>query len=255
MPSFELPTALKITKTEYQRWLEEGKLKPALRRTFKKWGKHLEMPLFDPAALAKMTPEVLETWRAAHKARTALNRKAGAKKGLEKATKTRSVKQALKLHEYHRDFDIARPAPRDVKLCLGPTNSGKTHLAMQALRQAPSGLYLAPLRLLALEGYERLVAAGIPANLMTGEEQVYDPAAKHTCATVEMCDFSTAVDVAVIDEVQLLGDEQRGWAGTAALLGAPAKTVYACGRFTQVPPCANCSPRPVTASKNLCLSA
>lgn len=229
VPSFELPAALKITKTEYQRWLEDGKLKPVMKRPFKKWGQHLELPLFDPAHLAKVTPAVLQQWREAHKALTASNRRAGAKKGQEKAVKTRSIKQALKLHEYHLDFDIARAAPRDVKLCLGPTNSGKTHRAMQALMQAPSGLYLAPLRLLALEGYERLKAAGIPVNLMTGEEQVYDPAAKHTCATVEMCDFATAVDVAVIDEVQLLGDEQRGWAWTAALLGAPAKTVYACG--------------------------
>jgi ATP-dependent RNA helicase SUPV3L1/SUV3 len=100
---------------------------------------------------------------------------------------------------------------------------------MEALAAAKSGIYLAPLRLLALENYERLIARGIRANLMTGEERVFDPKARHTCATVEMCDFSTPVEVAVVDECQLLADPQRGWAWTAALLGAPAKALYACG--------------------------
>ena len=94
---------------------------------------------------------------------------------------------------------------------------------------AKSGVYLAPLRLLALEGYERLKAAGVAVSLMTGEERILAENATHVCATVEMCDFTTAVEVAVIDEVQMLADSQRGWAWVSALLGAPAKTVFACG--------------------------
>lgn len=56
-------------------------------------------------------------------------------------------------------------------LHLGPTNSGKTHQAMEAMLAAPTGLYLAPLRLMALEGFDRLVSAGKPCALLTGEER------------------------------------------------------------------------------------
>lgn len=229
IPSYKLPEQLRITKTEYQNWLVLKRLKPAMMREFSKWGKVLQAPLFDPADIGKITPAVLAAWRAEDAEIKHTNRVAGAVKGAPKAAKTRSIKQAVNLHAYEKDFDAARAMKRTVTLLTGPTNSGKTHDAMLALAAAPSGIYLAPLRLLALENYERLRAQGVPVSLMTGEERIYDPLAKHVCATVEMCDFVEVVDVAVIDEVQLLGDEQRGWAWTAALLGVPARTVYACG--------------------------
>jgi ATP-dependent RNA helicase SUPV3L1/SUV3 len=118
---------------------------------------------------------------------------------------------------------------------LGPTNSGKTHRAMEHLAQADSGVYLAPLRLLALENYERLQntvdADGEPikVSLITGEERRLAEGGTHVASTVEMLDTKTPVQVAVIDEIQMLADRDRGAAWTAAVCGAPATTVYLVG--------------------------
>ena len=68
-------------------------------------------------------------------------------------------------------YPNAQAQPRRWVLHLGPTNSGKTYQAMEAMLRAPTGLYLAPLRLMALEGFDRLVAAGKPCALRTGEER------------------------------------------------------------------------------------
>ena len=119
--------------------------------------------------------------------------------------------------------------PRTFCYFVGPTNSGKTHAAIEALRAAESGVYLAPLRLLALEVYERLNDLGTAASLVTGEERVLHPYARHVSSTVEMIDARNPVDVAVVDEVQQLEDPQRGWAWTQAIAGARAKHVILCG--------------------------
>ncbi len=112
---------------------------------------------------------------------------------------------------------------------VGPTNSGKTHAAIEVLREAESGLYLAPLRLLALEVHERLTDLGVPASLVTGEERIIDPLARHVSSTVEMVDLRRDIEVAVVDETQMLQDEQRGWAWTLAIAGVRAKRVIMCG--------------------------
>jgi ATP-dependent RNA helicase SUPV3L1/SUV3 len=111
----------------------------------------------------------------------------------------------------------------------GPTNSGKTYAAIEELRGAESGVYLAPLRLLALEVYERLNELGVPTSLLTGEERSDTPGATHVSSTVEMADLRTSVDVAVIDEAQMLEDSQRGWAWTLAALGIRASRIILCG--------------------------
>jgi ATP-dependent RNA helicase SUPV3L1/SUV3 len=111
----------------------------------------------------------------------------------------------------------------------GPTNSGKTHAAIEELRAAATGVYLAPLRLLALEVYERLNELGVPTSLLTGEERIDHAAATHVSSTVEMADLRTSVDVAVIDEAQMLEDSQRGWAWTLAALGVRATRIILCG--------------------------
>lgn len=126
-------------------------------------------------------------------------------------------------------FPLARSMNRKLKFFVGPTNSGKTYGAMQELKKANSGLYLAPLRLLALEGYEDLKHSDIEASLITGEEQIIDEEAAHVCSTIEMLDFNLDVDVAIIDEVQMLDDEDRGWAWVNAIIGCPAKTVIMTG--------------------------
>lgn len=95
--------------------------------------------------------------------------------------------------------------------------------------QAKSGVYLAPLRLLAMEVRDKLVANGVPCNLITGEERHLMPNAQHIASTIEMMHPNRAVEVAVIDEIQMLQDPDRGSAWTAALIGVPAQQVFICG--------------------------
>lgn len=152
-------------------------------------------------------------------------------------SKARIVSANLGLHDYPHVFSIARSLNRTIHFRLGPTNSGKTHDALIALQKAESGVYLAPLRLLAMEVRDRLLEAGIPCNLITGEERHLIPGARHTACTVEMMNPNKEVDVAVIDEIQMLQDPDRGSAWTAALIGAPAKDVYVCGADSVTPPC------------------
>jgi ATP-dependent RNA helicase SUPV3L1/SUV3 len=139
--------------------------------------------------------------------------------------------------DYIQSFSQARALKRHHHFYLGPTNSGKTYAALQALQQADSGLYLAPLRLLAMEVRDRLMAAGVPCNLITGEERVLIAGARHTASTIEMLNPTKVVDVAVIDEIQMLQDPDRGSAWTAALIGVPAKTVFICGSNAVTQPC------------------
>ena len=126
-------------------------------------------------------------------------------------------------------YPLARSMNRKLKFFVGPTNSGKTYQAMIELKEANSGLYLAPLRLLALEGYEELNKAGVPASLITGEEQLFNEEAAHVCSTIEMMDFDLDIDVAVIDEVQMLADIDRGWAWVNAIIGCPASSIIMTG--------------------------
>lgn len=134
-------------------------------------------------------------------------------------------------------FSLARSIKRRHHFYLGPTNSGKTYQALLALEQAKSGIYLAPLRLLAMEVRDRLVAKGVPCNLITGEERVLMEGARHTASTIEMMHPGKAVEVAVIDEIQMLQDPDRGSAWTAALLGAPAAKIFICGSNAVTLPC------------------
>jgi ATP-dependent RNA helicase SUPV3L1/SUV3 len=133
------------------------------------------------------------------------------------------------LDRYAAHFATARALDRRLVACLGPTNSGKTHFGLSRLARAESGVILGPLRLLAHEYREALEARGVPAALSTGEERILVPGSRHTAATVEMCPFGTPVDVAVIDEAQMLADPERGPAWTAAVMGVPARTVIVLG--------------------------
>ncbi|WP_036213392.1 helicase-related protein [Massilia alkalitolerans] len=144
------------------------------------------------------------------------------------------TKESINLAEYPESFEVASRMQRKFIALLGPTNSGKTHRAMEALAKAASGVYLAPLRLLALENYERLQNARphgkeIKVSLITGEERRIAEDATHVASTVEMLDTKTQVEVAVIDEIQMLADRDRGAAWTAAVCGAPASTVFLVG--------------------------
>ena len=133
------------------------------------------------------------------------------------------------IRDFKNLFPIAREMSRKLTLHIGPTNSGKTYTAMQKLQEADTGYYLAPLRLLALEGYETLKEKGIDSSLITGEEQMINDEATHISSTIEMLNFGVDVDVCVIDEVQMIGDRDRGWAWANAIIGAPASEVIMTG--------------------------
>jgi ATP-dependent RNA helicase SUPV3L1/SUV3 len=130
--------------------------------------------------------------------------------------------------DYLQCFPRARTLRRKVIAWLGPTNSGKTYQAIQALAAASSGMYLGPLRLLALEQRDRLVDLGCPCSLITGEERE-ETSATHSARTVEMTDFSEHFEVCVLDEMQLAFDRDRGWAWVAAYCGAAADTLIITG--------------------------
>ena len=129
---------------------------------------------------------------------------------------------------YPNLFPLARAMHRRFILHIGPTNSGKTYEAIERLKQAESGVYLAPLRLLAYEQYDTLNRAGAYCTLVTGEERRVVDGAWIRSSTIEMLDFKQRYEVAVIDEAQMMTDDERGGAWTAALLGVRAKEIHVC---------------------------
>lgn len=111
---------------------------------------------------------------------------------------------------------------QQIYLHIGAPNSGKTHDALNALKQAGSGWYLAPLRLLAYEIFDRLNGEGLACNLLTGEEYIPVEGAKLTAATIEMFNPADSGDCVIVDEAQMLADADRGWAWTRAMMESAA---------------------------------
>jgi len=126
------------------------------------------------------------------------------------------------------EYPEARAMRRHFVLHLGGTNTGKTYAGFQRLIRAETGVYLAPLRLLALEAQETLLAAGVDCSLTTGEEEDRRETDTHVAATAEKLDLSAVYEVAVIDECQMIADAQRGYAWTRAILGVLAPEVHLC---------------------------
>lgn len=154
----------------------------------------------------------------------------------ERAREAKYQDDLVKLNERRAAFadvasyyPLARSIKRQLVLYVGPTNSGKTWRALNDLAAAETGAYLAPLRLLALEGQEELEKRGKATSFLTGEERDIRPEASFISSTIEMLNLETPVGAVVIDEVQLLADERRGWAWLAAVLGAPAARVIMTG--------------------------
>ncbi|AMX95181.1 MULTISPECIES: helicase-related protein [Mesorhizobium] len=109
---------------------------------------------------------------------------------------------------------------RDVTAVLGPTNTGKTHLAIERMVAHESGIIGLPLRLLAREVYAR-VCEKVGAHkvaLITGEEKIQPPGAKYSVCTVEAMPRETDAAFVAIDEVQLAGDLERGHIFTDRIL-------------------------------------
>lgn len=142
---------------------------------------------------------------------------------------------AKTIRDFKNLFPIARGLKRKIIFHVGPTNSGKTYQALKALKEGTTGYYLAPLRLLALEGYENLKKEGVAVSLITGEEEIIDEESTHISSTIEMMNSSVDVDVCVIDEIQMISDRDRGWAWANALIGAPAKKVILTGSSNALP--------------------
>ena len=136
---------------------------------------------------------------------------------------------AKTIRDFKNLFPLARELKRKIIFHVGPTNSGKTYTALKELEAATTGYYLAPLRLLALEGYENLKREGVAVSLITGEEEIIDEESTHISSTIEMMNGAVDVDVCVIDEIQMIADRDRGWAWANALMGAPAKKVILTG--------------------------
>ncbi len=109
---------------------------------------------------------------------------------------------------------------RDVTAVLGPTNTGKTHLALERMLAHESGIIGLPLRLLAREVYTKLVAkvGAQKVALVTGEEKIIPAGAKYSVCTVEALPRQTNAAFVAIDEVQLAADLERGHIFTDRIL-------------------------------------
>jgi ATP-dependent RNA helicase SUPV3L1/SUV3 len=146
------------------------------------------------------------------------------------------LKKVSDLTEPTNWYPAARAIKRKIIYHAGPTNSGKTYAALQSFLLSKSGIYCGPLKLLANEVYIKANNAETPCDLLTGEERKFsDPLGKpseHMACTVEMANLEKNYDVAVIDEIQMIKDMQRGWAWTRAFLGIKVTIIYQC--FNQV---------------------
>src|SRR6195952_290494 len=109
-----------------------------------------------------------------------------------------------------------------VKAVLGPTNTGKTHLAIERLLAHSSGIIGFPLRLLARENYDRMVERkGVRSvALITGEEKIIPPEARWFSCTVEAMQLDRHTEFVAVDEIQLCADPDRGHVFTDRLLRA-----------------------------------
>ena len=113
-------------------------------------------------------------------------------------------------------------APSRVVAVLGPTNTGKTHLAVERMLGHASGMIGLPLRLLAREIYERIVKlrGANAVALITGEEKIIPPRPHYWVCTVEAMPLEREVEFLAIDEIQLAADPERGHVFTSRLLHA-----------------------------------
>lgn len=147
----------------------------------------------------------------------------------EEELKIKNLIDQLQITEYHNYFSLARTLNRKLKLYIGPTNSGKTYHALNDLVAHEKGIYLSPLRLLAWEGKEEIEKRGKLVSLITGEEKVIVPDASFKAQTIETLNFQEVVGSILIDEVQMLYDEDRGWAWSQALIGSPCQELIMAG--------------------------
>ncbi|MFP4537529.1 MAG: helicase-related protein [Dichotomicrobium sp.] len=111
---------------------------------------------------------------------------------------------------------------RNVTAVLGPTNTGKTHLAIERMLGHETGVIGLPLRLLAREVYDKVAARAGAENvaLITGEEKIKPAEPRYHVCTVESMPQNADVDFVAVDEIQLAGDPERGHVFTNRLFHA-----------------------------------
>ena len=111
---------------------------------------------------------------------------------------------------------------RGVTAVLGPTNTGKTHLAIERMLSHDVGVIGLPLRLLAREVYDKVVARAGAAQvaLITGEEKIKPPSARFYVCTVEAMPLELEADFVAVDEIQLAADAERGHVFTERMFHA-----------------------------------
>jgi ATP-dependent RNA helicase SUPV3L1/SUV3 len=116
--------------------------------------------------------------------------------------------------------------PSRLVAVLGPTNTGKTHLAVERMLGHASGMIGLPLRLLAREIYDRIVKArgARCVALITGEEKIVPPRPQYFVCTVEAMPLNREVEFLAVDEIQLCADPERGHVFTHRLLHARGKS-------------------------------
>lgn len=127
------------------------------------------------------------------------------------------------------EYRQARSMKRKFYIHLGDTNTGKTYNALERLKSAKKGVYLSPLRILALENFEKLNREGVICDLLTGEEEIINVGSTHTSCTIEKVNLKEHYDIAVIDEIQMISDPFRGMAWSKALLGLQCDEIHICG--------------------------
>lgn len=137
------------------------------------------------------------------------------------------VADVLKLQANDTD-ELKHHGERRFILHIGGTNSGKTYTAIERLKSAAKGVYAGPLRLLALEVYDKMLEAGVPCNMVTGQEQYYTDNSRCIAATVEMVEPYAMYDIAVIDEVQMINDPYRGHIWLNLILRLQADEIHLC---------------------------
>jgi len=144
------------------------------------------------------------------------------------------------------DPDVTLPTrrtqPETVVAHLGPTNSGKTHSALEFLAESGRGVFAAPLRMLAQEAHRRLAAqlGEERVGLITGEERINE-GAPIVCCTAEMA--PQRGEVLVLDEIQWADDEERGSAWTRLLLAGEYRHILLLGAVEALPLVQNAFPQ------------
>ena len=153
------------------------------------------------------------------------------KKRIEEEERLRKIEEENRILQFVFEWEFNMIPKKQIQyiLHIGETNTGKTYQALKSLMNADSGCYLAPLRLLAIEVFDKLNTDGVPCSLKTGEEEKIIEEAAHMSSTVEMFNEKDYYDCIVIDEAQMIADPERGFSWYKAITMANAKEVHIIG--------------------------